>query len=476
MNGIPVHADKRILTDLLRDEMGFKGLAVTDWEDIIYLQSRHRVAKDYKDAIAMAINAGIDMSMVPMDLKFPQLLKELVEEGRVPMSRIDEAVERILTLKYELDLFENPYYNYSDYPDFASKKHRDKSLEAAEESIVMVKNEKNILPLSKEKRILLVGPTATKVQHLNGGWSYTWQGDKEEYYPADAQTILKAFQASGSNVSYAMGSKIDEVEDIKAALNAATVADVIVACLGENTYTEKPGDIDDLTLAKAQRDLIHALAKTGKPIVLIMAQGRPRVISEIEGLADAILIANYPGNEGGRALANICFGDANPSGKLSYTYPRHSHSIWTYDYKGTDMIAPNFSAEAVQPQYEFGFGLSYTSFEYGELKLSSSTLESGDFMQIEIDVKNTGSRTGKEAVQLFVTDKVATITPSAKRLRGFEKIELAAGETKTVKFRIQADDLSFIGVDMKPITEAGEFEVRIGNKMKVFTFVDNMNK
>lgn len=465
MNGIPVHADKRIMTDLLRNEMGFKGLVVTDWEDIIYLADRHRVAKNHKEAIKISINAGVDMSMVPMTLEFPKLLAELVKEGEVPMSRIDEAVTRILTLKYELGLFDQPYYDEKEYDKFASKEFRTKSFEGAKESIVLLKNEKNTLPLSKDTKVFVTGPTASSMIYLNGGWSYTWQGTEEKWFPKDAKNILEAITQKGGKkkVKYVKGVEVDREIDINAAVKAANKSDVIVACLGETPYTEVVGNIEDLTMPQAQLDFIKALATTGKPIILVLAEGRPRIINEIEELADAIVFASYPGNEGGRAIAEILYGDYNPSGKLAYTYPRGASGLVTYDHKGTELVGTNFGNDAFNPQFEFGHGLSYTSFRYKKLKLSSKKLATNGVITISVEVKNTGKRDGAEVVQLYISDKIASITPSVKRLRGFEKIFLKAGKSKTVKFNIHASDLSFIGIDNKPTIEAGDFEAMVGD-------------
>ena len=473
VNGLPAHANPKILKDLLRDELGFQGLAVSDWEDIVFLHTRHHVAKDYKDAIKIAINAGIDMSMVPVDLKFPVLLRELVEEGGVPMSRIDEAVGRILTLKIKLGLFDKPFYPKSDYPKFASAEHTAASLEAAEESITLLKNEKlplgerarTVLPFGKNTKILVTGPTADNILYLNGGWSRTWQGNDMNWHSKNKKTVLKALQEKmgEAQVTYVEGAKFDQAVNIQAAADAAADVDVIVVCLGEMTYTEKPGDIDNLDLPAAQLDLVRGLAKTGKPIVLVLVEGRPRVFNAIEPMAASIVNAYLPGDEGGRAIANVLLGEVNPSGKLPFTYPRFANTIVPYDHRGTDLIKRDFSSNAFEPQFEFGHGLSYTTFEYSGLSVSPTVTFDAP-IEISVVVKNTGDRAGKEVVQLYVTDKVASITPSVKRLRGFEKIELAAGASKTVKFSITAKDLGFVGLENKMITEAGDFEVSVGGQ------------
>jgi len=461
MNGIPVHINKEILTDLLRNELGFEGIAVTDWADIDYLVSRHRVAKDYKEAIAMAINAGVDMSMVPIDTKYPVLLKELVEEGKVPMSRINESVKRILKVKYKLGLFEEQ--KKVSYDKFGSAEFQQKSLEAAIESIVLAKNENNVLPLSAGKRVFVTGPNANTLNSLNGGWTRTWQGNDAKWNTAGKLTILEAVQKSFGSVTYAEGCTYDKAVDISAAVQKARQADVIVAALGEMPYTEVPGNIDDLNLPQVQYDLINALAETGKPIVLIMVEGRPRTIRQIIDKVDAVLLPFLPGDEGAPALVKILNGEANPSAKLPITYPQFANDPITYDYKGTVLQHTDFSENGFRPQFEFGHGLSYTNFEYKNLKLSAKDVAKSVVLNITVDVTNKGSRSGKEVVQLYVNDLVASITPSIKKLRAFDKIELAAGETKTVNFKIKSEDLAFVGVDNKWITEAGEFEVQIAD-------------
>ena len=468
INGIPVHCNPKILKDLLRNEMGFKGIALTDWEDIKYLVSRHRVAKDHKEAIKMAINAGIDMSMVPMDLEFPVLLKELVEEGKVPMSRIDEAVTRILTVKFELGLFEQSVHSQKDYPGFAGPKHQALAYKGAVESITLLKNEKGLLPLSKNKRVLVTGPTANSLNVLNGGWSHTWQGDDPKYNTPGKLTIVEAIrkELGEGNVQYVEGSKYDKEVDIKAAVNVARSVDVAIICIGENTYTEKPGDLDDLNLPASQVKLVQEIAATGKPIILVMAQGRPRVVSAIDTLAQAALMLYLPGNEGAPALADILVGDANPSGKLPFTYPRFANTLVPYYHKGTDMVKKDFSMNAFEPQWEFGHGLSYTTYEYSNLKINSDRISTKGDLEVSVTVKNTGQRKGMEVVHLFVSDKVATITPPVKRLRGFDKVTLAPNETKVVTFKINARDLSFVGTDNKWMVEPGDFEVSVGG-MKV---------
>ena len=471
VNGVPAHASKFLLTDILRDELGFEGLAVTDWDDITYLYTRHRIAEDYKDAIRLSINAGVDMAMVPHDLRFPVLLKELVEEGKVPMSRIDESCRRILALKIKLGLFENPMTNYDDYPLFGGEKHQQLAYQGAAECITLLKNENDVLPLKIGSKVLVTGPTADNLNYLNGGWTWTWQGDDAQYHPEGKQTIVEAIKSTlgESSVTYVPGTAIDSVIDIDAAVQAAANVDVIIACIGEATYTEKPGDIPSLDMHKEQADLVRALSKTGKPIVLVVAQGRPRIIREVVDLADGILYAYLPGLEGGPAIADILSGAINPSGKLPFTYPSSVHSITPYDHRGTDLIDVDSGNEGFQPEFEFGHGLSYTSFEYGDVKLSSDNVTMGGTLTVTVDVTNTGDRNGKETVQLYTRDHVASITPSVKRLRAFEKLEIDAGETKQFKFVISTRDLAFVGMENEWVVEPGKFSVIVGDQEVEFT-------
>ncbi|HKL18764.1 MAG TPA: glycoside hydrolase family 3 N-terminal domain-containing protein [Halalkalibaculum sp.] len=465
MNGIPVHANKDILTGLLRDEMGFEGIAVSDWEDIIYLQSRHKVAKTHKEAIEMAVNAGVDMSMVPLDLEFPKLLKELVEEGKVPLERIDEAVRRILTVKFKLGLFENPYYEEEGlYDKFGSEEFAKDSYNAAAEAVTLLKNSNEILPLSKDSKILVTGPNAHSLTALNGGWSRTWQGTDPQYDTEGKPTILEALRTKlgQSSVTYVEGTAIDSVINIDEAVAAAKNNDFAVVCIGEAPYTEKPGDLRDLWLPQAQRDLVEAIAETGTPVVMVLIEGRPRIVSDIEPKTEAVLMGYLPGDEGGNAIADILLGDANPSGKLPITYPRYPNDLVTYDHNYTDQVDTNFGTDAFNPQWEFGHGLSYTSFEYSNMQLKNSEFDSTGQTTVSIDVTNTGDRSGKEVVQLYVSDLVASITPAVKRLRSFDKIQLDPGETKTVTFTLHPEDLAFVGKDNEWITEAGEFALHIG--------------
>lgn len=474
VNGIPVHANPALLKDLLRTEMGFKGLAVSDWDDLIYLVNRHRVATDMKDAIRIAVNAGMDMAMVPMDTQFPILLKELVQEGKVPMERIDEAVTRILIAKIELGLFEQPFYPMSDYPDFASEKHTQISYEAAAESIVLLKNKNNSLPINTSQKVLVTGPTANSMQCLNGGWSGTWQGNNTDYDNKDKKTILQAIQdkLGAENVIYTQGTSFDKTQNLQAVTKAAEGVETIIVCIGEMSYTETPGNIDDLNLPDAQIELVKTAAATGKKVIVIMAAGRPRIVRELEPNADAFLMSLLPGNEGGRAIADIIVGEINPSGKMPYTYPRYANALMTYDHKGTDLPKYDFSMDNFDPQWEFGYGQSYTKFAYSNLKIINQTLSKDDSIEISVDVKNIGNRAGKEVVQLFITDKVASVTPSVKRLRAFEKINLKVGEIKTITFNLPISDLKFIGIDNQWIIEPGDFEVTISNLKSDFEVIN----
>lgn len=478
INGIPVHGNKYLLTDVLRGELGFKGLAVSDWEDVKRLHTRHKVAATPKEAVRMAVMAGVDMSMVPDDFSFYDLLVELVKEGAVPMSRIDEAVGRILTLKFRLGLFENAYPEKEAVAQFGKPEYRKASLEAAREAITLLKNNNNVLPLPKNKKVLVTGPAANSITALNGCWSYTWQGRDPQFYPKDAKTILDAVTAKvgASNVVHTKGAGFEgEDNDIRETVEAAKNVDYVILCIGEEAYAETPGDINDLDLPEIQIRLGKALIEAGKPVIIVLAEGRPRVFRQIEGGAAAVVMAYWPGIEGGPAIADILFGDVNPSGKLPFTYPKYSNDIQLYDRKLTEDVLETFpytlSWTGYDPQYPFGHGLSYTTFEYSNLKLSSNTLKGNGTLTVSIDVKNTGQRAGKEAVELYTQDLFASITPSVKRLRKFNKISLNPGQTMTVKFELNKNDLAFIGLDSKTfVTEPGEFEVMIGDKKAIFVY------
>ncbi len=479
INGMPVHASYELLTKWLKEDLNWDGMIVTDWGDINNLYTRERIAADKKEAIKMAINAGVDMSMEPYDLQFCTLLKELVEEGEVPMSRIDDAVRRVLRVKYRLGLFEKPVNNLEDYPLFASDEHQAVALKAAEEAEILLKNRNGILPLSKGTKILVTGPNANSMRCLNGGWSYTWQGHLADRFAGEYNTIYEAlrneFGASNvkleQGVTYvAEGGYMEEnAPEISKAVAAARGVDVIVACIGENSYCETPGNLDDLAISKSQSDLVKALAKTGKPIILVLNGGRPRIINDIEPLADGIINILLPSNFGGDALANIMSGKVNPSAKMPYTYPRHPASLTTYDYKvseetGTMEGAYDYNA-VVSVQWPFGYGLSYTTFGYDNFSVNKSDFTADDELVFSIDVTNTGKVEGKEVVMLFSSDLVASLIPDARRLRAFEKVSLLPGETKTVSLSIPASDLAFVGADGRWILEKGDFKMQAGDKI-----------
>ena len=492
VNGVPVHASYEYLTKWLKEDLGWDGMLVTDWADINNLYTREKVAKDKKDAIRIAINAGIDMSMDPYSVEFCVLLKELVNEGKVPMSRIDDAVRRILRVKYRLNLFAEPNTGGKGFEKFGSDEFAAKALQAAEESIVLLKNEGNLLPLtipeqssptrslshSSPLKVLLTGPNANQMRCLHGGWSYTWQGSKAEDLAEKYNTIYEALcnKYGKENIILEQGvtykedgAYYDENEpQIEKAVAAAAKADVIIAAIGENSYTETPGNLSDLWLSENQRNLVKELAKTGKPIILVLNEGRPRLIADIEPLAKAVVNILIPGNYGGDALANLLAGDANFSAKMPYTYPREINSLNTYDYKvseevGTMAGAYNYDAK-VSLQWPFGYGISYTTYEYSNLKVDKASFTADDILTVTVDVKNTGSRAGKEAVLLYSSDLVASVVPDNKRLRDFTKIALEPGEVKTVTFQLPAKNLAFVGADGKWTLEEGDFVLKVGNQ------------
>lgn len=477
INGEPVHASYKYLTQWLKKDMDWDGMIVTDWADINNLYQREKVAKDKKDAIRLAINAGIDMTMDPYSVDFCVLLKELVEEGKVPMERIDDAVRRILRLKYRLNLFKEPNTGGKDYKQYGSAEFAAKALASAEQSEILLKNAGNILPLAKGKKILVTGPNANSMRALNGGWSITWQasntGDALEPYNTIYEALANKYGAENvilnQGVTYnEKGQYYEENEpDYAAAVAAAKDVDVIVACIGENSYTETPGNLDDLWLSENQRTLVKELAKTGKPIVLVLNEGRPRLITDIEPLASAVINVLLPGNYGGDALANLMAGDANFSAKLPYTYPREINALHTYDYKvseevGTMSGAYNYDAK-VSLLWPFGYGLSYTTYKYSNLKTDRKDFAAGDVITVTVDVTNTGSVAGMEPVLLYTSDPIASLVPDNKRLRDFTKISLEPGETKTVTFRLPAKDMAFVGNDGKWILEEGDFILRVGD-------------
>ncbi len=476
INGVSVHASYEYLTKWLKQDLNWDGMIVTDWADINNLYTREKVAKDKKDAIRLAINAGVDMSMDPYSVEFCPLLKELVQEGKVSMERIDDAVRRILRVKYRLGLFEQPNTGGKGYEKFGSDEFAEKALRAAEESEVLLKND-GILPLAKGKKILLTGPNANQMRCLDGGWSYTWQGSKAEDLATKYNTIYEALcnKYGKENITLEQGVTYNEdgayyeenAPEIGKAVRAAANADVIVACVGENSYCETPGNLSDLWLSENQRNLVKELAKTGKPIILILNEGRPRLIADIEPLANAVVDILLPGNYGADALANLLAGDVNFSAKMPYTYPKEINSLHTYDYKvseevGTMEGAYNYDAK-VSLQWPFGYGLSYTTYEYSNMKVNQSKFTADDQLTVTVDVKNTGKKAGKEVVQLYSSDLVASMVPDNKRLRDFTKIELQPGETKTVTFTIPAKNLAYVGADGKWILEEGDFTLKVDN-------------
>jgi len=484
INGIPVHADYNLLINILRNKLGFQGVILTDWEDIRKLHDRDKVAKTQKEAVKIAINAGIDMSMVPYEYEqFFNDLVELVEDGEVSMDRIDDAVKRILELKFELDLFQNPVTNYEDYQDFGSKKHHQLAYKAASESITLLKNNNNILPIKGKPRILVAGPNGNNMRTLNGAWSYSWQGELTDKFAGDFNTIFEALanKYGKDNVKYVSGvsykengSYYDMVEDdINKAVSEANKSDYIVLCLGENTYTEKPGDLNDLNLHKLQIKLAKKLAETGKPIILILNIGRPRLITDIEPFMSAIVNIYLPGNFGGDALSDVLSGKVNPSGKLPYTYPAYPNSLIPYYFKPSEVQnnsqgAYNYVGE-VNNLYDFGFGLSYSEFTYSNLETNNEQFNLDDSIKISVNVKNSGKIDGSETVQLYSSDLYASLTPDVKRLRDFDKIELKAGEMKTITFELPVSELAFANSDNQFVVESGKFKLSIDNLSKEIT-------
>lgn len=478
VNGMPMHANKEILTGWLKEETGWDGVLITDWADINNLYTREMVAKDKKDALRIAINAGIDMIMEPYSCDACGYLIELVKEGKIPMSRIDDACRRVLRMKYRLDLFKNPTQKLKNYPKFGGEEFAKLALEGATESMVLLKNERNILPLQHGKKILLTGPNANQMRCLDGGWSYTWQGHRTDEFAGKYNTIYEAFcnEYGKENVILNQGVTYNEKgkyweenePQILGAVAAAKDADVIVACIGENSYTETPGNLTDLWLSENQRNLVKALAQTGKPVILVLNEGRPRLIADIEPLAQGIIDILIPGNMGGDALVNLVSGKSNFSGKMPYTYPKEINSLANYDFKKSEEVgtmegAYDYNAKITQ-QWGFGYGLSYTSYQYSNLKVSKSDFRHGDIIKVSVDVKNTGKVAGKESILLFSSDLVASMVPDGRRLRAFDKVELQPGETKTVIFELKADDLAFVGWDGKWRLEEGDFKLMIADQ------------
>ena len=478
VNGMPMHANKDILTGWLKEETGWDGVLITDWADINNLYTREMVAKDKKDALRIAINAGIDMIMEPYSCDACGYLVELVKEGKIPMSRIDDACRRVLRMKYRLDLFKNPTQKLKNYPKFGGEEFAKLALEGATESMVLLKNEGNILPLQHGKKILLTGPNANQMRCLDGGWSYTWQGHRADEFAGKYNTIYEAFcnEYGKENVILNQGVTYNEKgkyweenePQIQGAVDAAKNVDVIVACIGENSYTETPGNLTDLWLSENQRNLVKELAKTGKPVVLVLNEGRPRLIADIEPLAQGIIDILIPGNMGGDALVGLVSGKSNFSGKMPYTYPKEINSLANYDFKKSEEVgtmegAYDYNAKITQ-QWGFGYGLSYTSYKYSNLKVSQSDFRHGDIIKVSVDVKNTGKVAGKESVLLFSSDLIASMVPDGRRLRAFDKVELLPGETKTMTFELKADDLAFVDWNGKWRLEEGDFKLMIADQ------------
>ena len=478
INGVSTHADHRLLTEWVKEDLNYDGVLITDWNDVENLAFRDHIASDFKDAIRISINAGIDLVMVPYNKNFCNDLIALVKEGKVKQERIDDAVRRVLRMKFRLGLFEKPYWDKAEYPEFGSAAHEAEAKKAADESITLLKNENNILPIKQGARILVTGPNANSMRTLNGGWSYSWQGEKTELFAEKYNTIFEALKNKFGEgkvkyvpgVEYKMDGQYFEENpsQIGAAISAASGVDYIVLCVGENSYCETPGNLDELTLSENQTALAKALLKTGKPVILVLNEGRPRLIRSIEPETKAVIQLYLPGNYGADALADILTGEVNPSGKLPYTYPKFEQGLITYDHKPSQNIegkmegAYDYGAQT-SVQYPFGFGLSYTTFEYTNLAVDKKEFKSGDSIQISIDVKNTGNVAGKESVLLFSSDLVASVTPDVRRLRAFDKVMLNPGETKTVKLKLAANDLAFVNDRGKWTLEAGDFRLQAGN-------------
>ena len=479
-NGMPFHANRELLTGWLKEDLNWDGMIVTDWADINNLCTRDHIAATKKEAVKIAINAGIDMSMVPYEVSFCDYLKELVQEGEVPMSRIDDAVARVLRLKYRLGLFDNPYWDIKKYNKFGSEEFTRVALQAAEESEVLLKNEDNILPLAKGTKILLAGPNANSMRCLNGGWSYSWQGHRADEFAGAYNTIYEALcnKYGKENIIYEPGVTYapykndnwweENQPEIEKSVAAASRADVIIACIGENSYCETPGNLTNLTMSENQRNLVKALAATGKPVILVLNEGRPRIINDIVPLAKAVVHVMLPSNYGGDALANLLAGDADFSGKLPFTYPKYINALANYDYKPCEnmgQMGGNYNYDSVMDvQWEFGFGLSYTTYSYSNLKVDKSSFTADDVLTVSVDVTNTGKVAGKESVLLYSKDLVASSTPDNIRLRNFEKVALNPGETKTVTMKLKGSDLAFVGYDGKWRLEKGDFKLKCGNQ------------
>jgi beta-glucosidase len=470
INGIPVHANPAILTQLLRNEMHFKGVAVTDWEDVMKLHQIHKVTANNKESVKAAVDAGIDLCMVPNDFEFARHLIELVKEGKITEARLNESVRRLLVMKRDLGLFVNAMPpSLKDFPDFASAKHQQAARETAEESITLLKNN-GALPLSQTSNILVCGPAANSLTLINGAWTRTWQGTDPKWEDETRNTIFEAMQAINANTTLAEGCTLDSLLDVKEAMEKAATSDVIVICLSELPSTEKPGDIEELAMPAAQREFVKQMSATGKPIVLVLVENRPRIIHDIVPMCGAVVMAYQPGDLGSDALARILFGEVNPSGKLPFTYPAHEQSVLTYDHKFSETLDPKFGNTAYAPEWPFGFGMSYSTLSYSDMKLSSSELKGTGNITITVDVTNRSKMDAKETVLLYTRDHVASITPSVRKLRKFDKKSIAAGATVNYTFEITATDLAFINKDVKSVTEAGAFDIIIGDQVAVIQY------
>ena len=466
LNGVSAHADRRLITDLLKRDMAFNGVVVSDWGSVSTLFEYHHVARDPKEAIKLAINAGVDLNMVPFDLAFPQMLISLVEEGEVERSRIDDAVRRVLGLKYDLGLFERPVGSPEDYPEFGSERFRNIALTAARESMTLLKNHDGVLPLPKKAQVLVTGFAANSMTTLNGGWTYTWQGLESDQHAVGKDTLLEAIERKlGTTIVSYVETDFDSNRNFDLAVKAAAQVDYVILCLGEPSYAENFGNIDSLSLPENQTEFARRLDATGKPVILVLTEGRPRIISPFEEKMAAVLLAYLPGNEGGTAIADTLFGDSNPSGKLPFTYPRQPNSLEPYDHKPMETYALN-------PQYPFGHGLSYTTINYTNLVLEKTNLVSSDILSVSVEVQNTGSRTGREVVQLYVSDLVASVSPPVKRLRGFQQMNISPGEKRQVTFHLPVQALSFVNGENQWVLEPGDFEVSLGGLHQRFTVRD----
>lgn len=465
VDGIPGHANYQYLTTILRGELGFTGFTVSDWEDIIRLYSRDKLAASPKEAVKIAVMAGVDMSMAPFSYSFYDLLLELVQAGEVPVSRIDEAVSRILRVKFQSGLFERSAPTLPVAENLSSGKAVAINRQAARESIILAKNDRHILPLPKNARILLTGPSANSLSVMNGGWTITWQGDKDELYPQDKPTLLKALQAKvGDHIRFVGGTHFSDEINIEQAVAEAMKSDYVILALGEKPYTETMGNIETLNLDTPHLQLARALQATGKPIILLYFGGRPRIITDIAENAAAVVLGFLPGMEGGEAMADILYGIVNPSGKLPISYPRNTNAVVPYDYKPIEV----FETNRYDPLYAFGHGLSYTSFETSGLRLDKTTIANGEDIHVSVKVKNTGKVTGKEVVMVYLHDVAASVTRPNRQLKAFKKVELKANEQQNLQFTLNWQDMSFIGVDMRRIVEPGEFNVMVGHETASF--------